>query len=81
MIRFALDEDFPDTIINALGLGVPEADLVPILAQNRNHDDPWDELQKIANHKSMNVKDLFQTHKLSSNELTQNPLADQRSGR
>jgi len=30
VIRFALDEDFPDTIIEALGLGIPEADLVPI---------------------------------------------------
>jgi hypothetical protein len=171
VIRFALDEDFPDTIINALGLGVPEADLVPIRhidprlrqmddwklllslhhlekwdglvttdsrmlklprelavihqtsltlviveqaghdpiraaglllvhlpticrktvrstgqiwklsAQNRNHDDPWEELQKIANHMNMNVKDLFQAHKLSNNELTRNPLEDQRLGR
>ena len=30
MVRFALDEDFPETIIEALGLGVPEAELVPI---------------------------------------------------
>ena len=30
MARFALDEDFPDTIIQALGLGVPEAALTPI---------------------------------------------------
>lgn len=30
MQRFALDEDFPDTILDALALGVPEADLVPI---------------------------------------------------
>ena len=35
MIRFALDEDFPDTILDALGLGVPEAELVPI-----RHIDP-----------------------------------------
>lgn len=28
--RFALDEDFPDTILAALGLGVPEASLVPL---------------------------------------------------
>lgn len=35
MVRFALDEDFPDTIIDALGLGVPEAELVPI-----RHIDP-----------------------------------------
>jgi hypothetical protein len=171
VIRFALDEDFPDTIINALGLGVPEADLVPIRlidsrlrqmddwklllslhhlekwdglvttdsrmlklprelavihqtkltlviieqaghdpiraaglllvhlpticrktvrstgqiwklsAKNRNHDDPWEELQKIANHMNMTVKDLFQAHKLSNNELTRNPLEDQRLGR
>jgi hypothetical protein len=30
VVRFALDEDFPETIIEALGLGVPEAELVPI---------------------------------------------------
>ena len=30
MRRFALDEDFPDTILNALDLGVPEAEMVPI---------------------------------------------------
>ena len=35
MVRFALDEDFPDTIIEALGIGVPEAELVPI-----RHIDP-----------------------------------------
>lgn len=35
VIRFALDEDFPDTILDALGLGVPEAELVPI-----RHIDP-----------------------------------------
>lgn len=170
MIRFALDEDFPDTIIDALGLGVPEADLVPIrhinpglrqmddwklllslhhleqwdgmvttdsrmlklprelavihqtkltlvivekaghdpiraaglllvhlpticrktvrskgqiwklTAQNRNHDDPWEELQKIASHMNVSVKDLFHEHKLSNNELTRNPLADQKPG-
>jgi hypothetical protein len=28
--RFALDEDFPETIIEALGIGIPEAELVPI---------------------------------------------------
>jgi hypothetical protein len=43
-------------------------------AQNRNHDDPWEELQKIANHKSMNVQDLYQAHKLSNHDLRQNPL-------
>lgn len=35
MARFALDEDFPDTTIEALGLGVPEAALTPI-----RHIDP-----------------------------------------
>jgi hypothetical protein len=28
--RFAPDEQFPDTILAALGLGIPEAELVPI---------------------------------------------------
>jgi hypothetical protein len=35
VVRFALDEDFPDTIIKALGIGIPEAELVPI-----RHVDP-----------------------------------------
>ena len=35
MIRFALDEDFPETVLDALGIGIPEADLVPI-----RHIDP-----------------------------------------
>lgn len=30
MVRFALDEDFPETIIEALGLGIAEAELVPV---------------------------------------------------
>lgn len=164
MVRFALDEDFPDTIISALGLGVPEAELVPIRridprlrqmddwklllslhqlgdwdglistdsrmlnlprelavihqtmltlvivekaghdpiraaglllvhlstisrktdqslgqiwrlsAQNKNHDDPWKELTRIADHRNMSVKTLFHDHKLSKQELGRNPL-------
>jgi hypothetical protein len=35
VVRFALDEDFPDTIIDAFGLGIPEAELVPV-----RHIDP-----------------------------------------
>jgi hypothetical protein len=166
LVRFALDEDVPDTILGALGLGIPEADLVPIRhidprlrqmddwklllslhhlasweglittdssmlklprelsaihqtrltlvvveqaghdpiraaglllvhlpticrktlrsigqiwrlsAQNKNHDDPWRELQKIADHMSMSVNDLFHEHKLSSRELEKNPLVE-----
>lgn len=30
MVRFALDEDFPETILEALQWGVPEAELVPM---------------------------------------------------
>ncbi len=30
MLRFALDEDFPDTILESLKLGVAEAELVPM---------------------------------------------------
>jgi hypothetical protein len=166
VIRFALDEDFPDTIIDALGLGVPEAELVPIRhidprlrqmddwklllslyhlenwdgmvstdskmlslprelavihqtkltvvivekaghdpvraaglllvhlpticrktvrttaqiwklsAQNKNHDDPWEELRRLAEHRKTNVKQLFHEHKLSRNELRRNPLEE-----
>jgi len=162
--RFALDEDFPETIIEALGLGVPEAELVPIRfihprlrqmddwklllslfhlsewdgllttdtrmlslpremavihqtrltlvvvedaghdpirgaglvlvhlpticrktvrttgqiwrlsAQDKNHEDPWKELLKIANHLNVSPQDLFQTHRLSNAELERNPL-------
>jgi hypothetical protein len=162
--RFALDEDFPETIIEALGLGVPEAELVPIRfihprlrqmddwklllslfhlsewdgllttdtrmlslpremavihqtrltlvviedaghdpirgaglvlvhlpticrktvrttgqiwrlsAQDKNHEDPWKELLKIANHLNVSPQDLFQTHRLSNAELERDPL-------
>jgi hypothetical protein len=164
VIRFALDEDVPDTIIDALGLGVPEAELVPIRhidprlrqmndwelllslhhlgtwdglistdsrmlnlprelsvihqtnltvviveqaghdpiraaglllvhlptvcrksvrsvaqiwrlsAQNKNHDDPWTELKRVAEHRKMSVNTLFHEHKLSKKELGRNPL-------
>ncbi|MFL6197760.1 MAG: hypothetical protein ACJ76J_01150 [Thermoanaerobaculia bacterium] len=166
MARFALDEDFPDTIIEALGLGVPEAALVPIRhidsglrrmddwelllslhhlqewdglittdsrmlnlprelavlhqtnltlvvvqeaghdpiraaglllvhlpticrktvrstaqiwklsAQNKNHEDPWRELIRIAGHRKMNVNQLFHDHKLSARVMRRNPLQE-----
>lgn len=165
MVRFALDEEFPDTILEALKWGVVEAELVPmrvlderlrglddwqlLLAlhhmpnieglittdsrmlnlprelavihqtnltlvvveragddpiraaglllvhlphicqntvrstgqiwklnvQNKNHERPWDELQRVAKHKRANVKDLFQEHKLSKKELGESPLS------
>jgi len=164
VVRFALDEDFPETIIDALGLGVPEADLVPIRlidprlrqmddwrlllslhhlqewdgllttdtgmlrlprelavvhqtrltlvvveeaghdpirgaglvlvhlpmicrktvrstgqiwrlsAHSKNHDDPWKELLKVANHLKLGVHDLFQASRLSKEELQRSPL-------
>jgi hypothetical protein len=166
VIRFALDEDVPDTIIDALGLGVPEAELVPIRridprlrqmndwelllslhhlgvweglistdsrmlnlprelsvihqtrltvviveqsghdpiraaglllvhlpticrksvrsigqvwrlsAQNKNHDDPWKELKRLAEHRKVSVNSLFHGYKLSRQELGRNPLGD-----
>lgn len=166
MVRFALDEDFPETIIEALGIGIPGADLVPIRkihprlrqmddwelllslyhlqgwdgmistdsrmlklprelaivhqtgltlvtveqaghdpvravglllvplpvicrktvpskgqiwklsAQNKNHDDPWEELKKIAQHRNISVKDLFQESRLSKEDLGRNPLEE-----
>jgi hypothetical protein len=164
--RFALDEDFPDTIIEALGIGVPEAELVPIRkidprlrqmddwelllslyhlgewdgmvstdsrmlklprelavihqthltlvtieqaghdpiqavglllvhlpticrktvrsrgqiwklnAQNKNHEDPWTELKRIAEHWQISVNQLFHDHRLSSRDLEHNPLEE-----
>jgi hypothetical protein len=164
LARFALDEDFPDTIIEALGLGVPEAALTPIRhidpelrrmddwelllslhhlgewdglistdsrmlnlprelavlhqtnltlvvvqesghdpiraaglllvhlpticrktirstpqiwklsAQNKNHDEPWRELVRIAGHRKVPVNHLFHDHRLSARELQRNPL-------
>jgi hypothetical protein len=164
VVRFALDEDFPETIIQALGLGVPEAELIPIRlihpslrqmddwkvlvalyqlgdwdgllttdtgmlklprelavihqtrltlvavdeaghdpirgaglllvhlpmvcrktvrtagqiwrlsAQNKNHDDPWKELLKIAAHQNRSVQDLYQSNRLSTEELQRSPL-------
>lgn len=166
MVRFALDEDFPDTIISALGIGIPEAELVPIRhidprlrqmddwrlllslhhleewdgmvstdsrmlslprelavihqtkltvvtieqaghdpvraaglllvhlpaicrktvrstgqiwklsAKNKNHDDPWDELKRVAQHRKMNVSQLFHEHMLSRKQLLRDPLQD-----
>lgn len=162
--RFALDEDFPDTILEALKLGVREAELVPIRkiderlrqmddwrlllslshlgswdglisadsnmlklpreisvlhqthltlvvveraghdpiraaglilvhlpgicektvkskgqiwrlsASTKNHDDPWEELKKIAQHQNTSVKSLFEAHKLKKKVLASNPL-------
>jgi hypothetical protein len=164
VVRFALDEDFPETIIEALGLGIPEAELVPIRlihpklrqmddwklllslrhlaawdgllttdvgmlrlprevsvihqtrltvvaveeaghdpirgaglllvhlpmicrktvhtagqiwrlsAASKNHDDPWEELLKIAKHLNMSPQDLYQAARLSPQELEINPL-------
>ncbi len=42
MVRFALDEDFPETIIEALGLGIPEAELV--LSQAELRRNPLDDI-------------------------------------
>jgi hypothetical protein len=165
-LRFALDEDFPETIIEALGLGISEAELVPIRlihprlrqmddwklllslyhlgewdglmttdtrmlslprevsvihqtrltvvaveeaghdpirgaglvlvhlpticrksvrtkgqiwrlsAANKNHDDPWEELLKIAKHLSLSPQDLYQTARLSPEEMESNPLEE-----
>ncbi|MEO6196403.1 MAG: hypothetical protein ABIS20_25570 [Thermoanaerobaculia bacterium] len=164
MARFALDENFPDTILDSLKTGVREAELVPIRkidprlrqmedwklflslyhlggwdgmvsadanmlklprelavihqtqltlvvvekagfdpiraaglllvhlpticrktvptvgqiwrlsAQNKNHEDPWSELKKIAEHQHTNVNHLFQAARLSPQELQRNPL-------
>jgi hypothetical protein len=164
--RFALDEDFPETILDTLELGVPEADLVPIRridarlrqmddwmlllslyhlrewdgllttdtgmlklprelavihqtnltvvaveeaghdpirgvglllvhlphichktirskgqiwrlsAQNKNHEDPWDALLRIATHQNINVQDLFRSNRLSRDEMRQSPVGD-----
>lgn len=166
MTRFALDEDFPDTIIKPLGMGVPEADLVPIRsidkrllqmddwklllalhhldvwdglvstdssmlklarevavihqtrltlviveesghdpvratglllvhlpticrktvrttgqiwrlsAKNKNHDKPWDELNKIAAHRNISVQELFHKERLTKQELRRDPLQE-----
>lgn len=165
MPRFALDEDFPDTVLDALGLSIPEAELVPIRhidprllsmddwqlllalyhlkdwdgllsadtnmlklprelavvhqtrltvvfvdeaghdplralglllvhlpaickktsravgqiwklsAQNKNHDSPWDEIIKLAQHRNASPKQLFEANKLSQKALRANPLA------
>jgi hypothetical protein len=164
VVRFALDEDFPETIIDALGIGIPEVELVPVRridprlrqmddwelllslyhlaewdgmlstdssmlnlprelavihqtrltlvaveeaghdpvraaglllvhlpaicrksvrstgqiwklsAQNKNHDDPWEELKRIAHHRKTNVSQLFRDHMLNRAELQRNPL-------
>lgn len=166
MVRFALDEDFPETIIDALGIGIPEAELVPIRridprlrqmddwrlllslyhlnewdglvstdakmlslprelavihqtkltlvaieqaghdpvraaglllvhlpticrksvrstgqiwrlsAQNKNHDDPWEELKRVAHHRKTSVDHLFRENRLSRLELRRDPLQE-----
>jgi hypothetical protein len=165
VVRFALDEDFPDTILDSLRWGVTEAELLPMRhldkrlrglddwqlllalhhmpdidglittdtgmlnlprelavihqanltvvfveragddpiraaglllvhlphickntvrskgqiwklnAQNKNHENPWDELQRIAKHNKENVKQLFHRSKLSKKELGESPLS------
>jgi hypothetical protein len=166
LVSFALDEDFPDTVIDALGIGIPEAELIPIRlidpklrqmddwklllslfhlqkwdglvssdssmlklarelavihqtkltlvileesghdpvraaglllvhlpticrktvrttgqiwrlsAKNKNHDKPWDDLQKIAVHRHMSVNELFRREKLTPQELRRDPLQE-----
>lgn len=91
MVRFALDEDFPDTIITARSHqgGRPPLVHLPTIcrktvrstgqiwrlgAQNKNHDDPWEELKRIAQHRKTSVKQLFHEHMLTKQELRQDPL-------
>lgn len=44
MIRFALDEGFPDTILETLMIGVPEAELLPLRKINKRllQMDDWE---------------------------------------
>ena len=43
-------------------------------AQVKNHEEPWDELKKIARHQNTSAKHLYATVKLSRQELLRNPL-------
>jgi len=43
-------------------------------AQVKNHEDPYDELRRIADHRKVRVKHLYETSKLSKQELARNPL-------
>lgn len=106
MARFALDEDFPDTITNLTLAIVEQSGHDPIRAaglllvhlpticrksvrsvgqiwrlsaQNKNHDDPWKELKRIAVHRKMSVNTLFHEHKLSRKDLERNPLEERPS--
>lgn len=165
-LRFALDEDFPETLLTPLGFGIVEADLVPIRhihpklrqmddwklllslyhlrewdgllttdtamlslprevsvihqtkltvvfveeaghdpirgaglllvhlpmickksvrtrgqiwrlsAANKNHEDPWGELVKIATHRNLHPQDLYKESRLSTEELQLSPLEE-----
>lgn len=61
MVRFALDEDFPDTILEALQWGVTEADLVPMrhLDQRLRGLDDWELL--LALHHMQDIDGLITT--------------------
>lgn len=43
-------------------------------AQVKNHEEPWDELKKIAEHRNTSVTQLFHLSKLSKKELERDPL-------
>jgi hypothetical protein len=61
VIRFALDEDFPDTILDSLKWGVTEADLVPMrhLDQRLRGLDDWELL--LALHHIQDIDGLITT--------------------
>ena len=44
-------------------------------AADRAHQEPWEILERVDDHRSVKTDDLFAAHRLSSNELAENPLA------
>jgi hypothetical protein len=44
-------------------------------AANRPHQEPWDALERVAEHRHEDTRALFDEHRLSSEDLARDPLA------
>ena len=45
-----------------------------LAARNREHQNPWDDLSRAAEHQHLSVSELWQEHRLSPSELAIDPL-------
>jgi hypothetical protein len=49
----------------------------PLRAVNRSHHEPWESLQRFAQHNNRSAEDVWRQYRLSADALARDPLADQ----